>query len=114
MLVGNLGAGKTTFVRGVARGLGAHGQVSSPTFQLLRWHEGRLPLAHVDLYRIDSPRELQALGLDELLESSVVAVEWADRIPGLAGERTGTVVLSHLGRDTRELRIGSGPPEWSF
>ena len=80
LLAGELGAGKTTFVRGLARGLGVKSGVQSPTFQLVRVYPGRIQLAHVDLYRLESGSELADLGLDELLEEGVVAVEWGDRL----------------------------------
>jgi len=78
-LVGELGAGKTTFVQGVARGLEVSGYVASPTFTLVREYRGRVYLYHVDLFRI-GPEELDAIGFDELLDSGGAAVvEWADR-----------------------------------
>jgi tRNA threonylcarbamoyladenosine biosynthesis protein TsaE len=80
LLAGELGAGKTTFVRGLARGLGISSGVQSPTFQLVRVYPGRIQLAHVDLYRLESGAELADLGLDDLLEQGVVAVEWGDRL----------------------------------
>ena len=80
LLAGELGAGKTTFVRGLARGLGVTAPVQSPTFQLVRVYPGRVQLAHVDLYRLESGTELADLGLDELLDEGVVAVEWGDRL----------------------------------
>ena len=80
LLHGDLGAGKTAFVRGVARGLGAPGDdVSSPTFTIIQEYRGRVTLHHVDLYRL-APAEVDDLGLDELAESGgVVAIEWAER-----------------------------------
>ena len=81
LLEGDLGAGKTAFVRGLAEGLGIDpGDVSSPTFTLIHeYRGGRLTLYHIDLYRV-SPREVDDLGLDDLIVSGgVVAVEWADR-----------------------------------
>jgi tRNA threonylcarbamoyladenosine biosynthesis protein TsaE len=80
LLAGELGAGKTTFVRGLARGLGSSAGVQSPTFQLVRVYPGRIQLAHVDLYRLESGADLTDLGLDELLDEGVVAVEWGDRL----------------------------------
>jgi tRNA threonylcarbamoyladenosine biosynthesis protein TsaE len=80
LLAGELGAGKTTFVRGLARGLGSSAGVQSPTFQLVRVYPGRIQLAHVDLYRLESGADLTDLGLDDLLEEGVVAVEWGDRL----------------------------------
>ena len=80
LLAGELGAGKTTFVRGLARGLGSPAPVQSPTFQLVRVYPGRIQLAHLDLYRLESGAELGDLGLEELLEAGVVAIEWGDRL----------------------------------
>ena len=80
LLRGELGAGKTAFVRGIARGLGASPDaVSSPTFTLVQEYRGRVALYHVDLYRL-KPGEVADLGLDELMESGgVLAIEWAER-----------------------------------
>jgi tRNA threonylcarbamoyladenosine biosynthesis protein TsaE len=76
-LVGPLGAGKTCFVQGLARGLGAGGYVRSPTFVLIHRYPGPLPLYHVDLYRI-GPADLETLGLEEIMEGEgVTAIEWA-------------------------------------
>ncbi|MDQ6692680.1 MAG: tRNA (adenosine(37)-N6)-threonylcarbamoyltransferase complex ATPase subunit type 1 TsaE [Candidatus Dormibacteraeota bacterium] len=80
LLEGELGAGKTTFVRGLARGLGCREQVQSPTFQLVRIYHGNVQLAHVDLYRLERTEDLSELGLDELLDQGVVVVEWGDRL----------------------------------
>ena len=80
LLAGELGAGKTTFVRGLARGLGSSAPVQSPTFQLVRVYPGRIQLAHLDLYRLETGSELGDLGLEDLLEAGVVAVEWGDRL----------------------------------
>jgi tRNA threonylcarbamoyladenosine biosynthesis protein TsaE len=102
LLTGELGAGKTTFVRGVARGTGSTAPVASPTFQLVRIYAGRVQLAHVDLYRIETLSELADLGLDELLDAGAVVVEWGDRI----NERDAALVqLEHLEGDRRMIRV---------
>ncbi len=102
LLTGELGAGKTTFVRGAARGTGSSAPVASPTFQLVRLYPGRVQLAHVDLYRIQTPSELADLGLDELLDQGAVVVEWGDR---LGTTRAALVHIEHLEGDRRMIRV---------
>ena len=110
LLEGQLGAGKTAFVRGLARGLGASdADVSSPTFTLIQeYRGGRLPLHHVDLYRLE-PAEVADLGLDELISGdAVVAIEWAERWtdrPAVAVE----VAIEDRGGDTRRITIRNVP-----
>ena len=107
LLHGELGAGKTAFVRGLARGLGAsEDDVSSPTFTLIQeYRGGRLPLFHVDLYRLDS-REVDDLGLDELISGqAVVAIEWAERWPDPPASAI-QVTLANDGDDRRRITIG--------
>jgi tRNA threonylcarbamoyladenosine biosynthesis protein TsaE len=101
LLTGELGAGKTTFVRGVARGVGSSAPVASPTFQLVRVYLGRVQLAHVDLYRVESSSEFVDLGLEELLDQGAVVVEWGDRLEA-AG--TALIEIEHLGGDRRLIR----------
>jgi tRNA threonylcarbamoyladenosine biosynthesis protein TsaE len=102
LLEGDLGAGKTTFVRGVARGVGSSAHVASPTFQLVRVYAGRIQLAHVDLYRIEAASELADLGLDELLDQGAVVVEWGER---LHAPEAGLVHIEHLEGDRRMIRV---------
>jgi tRNA threonylcarbamoyladenosine biosynthesis protein TsaE len=85
-LIGPLGAGKTTFAQGLARGLEVPPErhVASPTFALVNQHPGRVPFVHVDLYRIDNPAELSELGLSETFDYAAVAIEWLDRFPSVA------------------------------
>jgi tRNA threonylcarbamoyladenosine biosynthesis protein TsaE len=103
LLAGELGAGKTTFVRGLARGLGIKAGVQSPTFQLVRVYPGRIQLAHVDLYRLESGAELVDLGLDDLLDQGVVAVEWGDRLR-LDYPRTRRIEFAAPSREVRVIR----------
>src|SRR5207253_1327521 len=81
-LTGDLGAGKTTFIQGLARGLAIAGPIQSPTFTIVNEHRGRLLLVHVDLYRLESGREMHEIGLGETLtrDDAVVAVEWWPRL----------------------------------
>jgi tRNA threonylcarbamoyladenosine biosynthesis protein TsaE len=85
-LIGPLGAGKTTFVQGLARGAGVPRErhVASPTFALVNEHPGRVALVHADLYRIVSRAELEELGLDDAFDRAAVAIEWLDRFPDAA------------------------------
>lgn len=102
LLKGELGAGKTTFVRGIARGIGSPAPVASPTFQLVRIYPGRVQLAHVDLYRLETGAELRDLGLEELLDAGAVVVEWGER---LDSPRATLISIDHMGGDRRLLRV---------
>ena len=106
LLYGQLGAGKTAFVRGLARGLGAMDEeVSSPTFTIVQEYGGAsLRLYHVDLYRLE-PKEVEDLGLDELIEGGgIVAIEWAERWSGRPADAI-EVRIEDLGEDGRAIRI---------
>ena len=106
LLTGDLGAGKTAFVRGLAAGLGIDSQeVSSPTFTLIQeYRGGRLTLYHIDLYRL-TPREVDDLGLDELVDQGgIVAVEWPDRWLRQPSDAI-RVSLVASGETEREIRI---------
>ena len=105
LLFGDLGAGKTAFVRGLAQGLGADpADVSSPTFTLVQEYHGRLTLFHVDLYRLEE-REVDDLGLEELvLGDGVVAIEWAERWRGRPDDAV-EVRLEDIGDEKRRIRV---------
>ena len=108
LLYGDLGAGKTAFVRGIAEGLGiSRDEVSSPTFTLIQeYRGGQLPLFHVDLYRIDDPREFDELGLDEIAEAGVLAIEWAEKLAArLKPSRYVEVRIEHAGDSARRIDI---------
>lgn len=80
VLTGDLGTGKTTFTKGLARGLGVTQRVTSPTFTIVQEYDGRVPVAHVDVYRLARIQELHDFGFDELIESRVTVVEWGEAI----------------------------------
>lgn len=110
LLVGDLGAGKTAFVGGLAEGLGVpRDEVSSPTFTLVQeYRGGRLPLFHVDLYRLNDPREIDDLGLDEIADEGILAIEWAEKMRTTPREFT-RVTIEHAGDSDRRLTIESLP-----
>ena len=112
ILRGDLGAGKTTLVKGIAEGLQAasHDEVTSPTFTLI--HEYRGPdvnLFHVDLYRIDTPRELDTLGLDELFaeNGNLVLLEWGEKFPRFEKERDVEIVIERRGDEERKIVVNT-------
>ncbi len=103
LLSGELGAGKTVFVQGIARGLGFDGAVSSKSFVLLGEYAGRVKLYHADLYRLDDPEQVQELGLDEISADGVLVVEWPERAPGVLPEEHILVAFELSGDETRTL-----------
>jgi len=107
-IVGELGAGKTAFVQGLARGLGITSTISSPTFTIVKEHDGRVPLFHVDFYRVEHAAELANIGFDDYFErGGVVAVEWADRFWEALPRRRVDVRIELVGADERRVQIES-------
>lgn len=105
-LTGALGAGKTCFVQGLARGLGVATVATSPTFVLINEYRGRLPVHHVDAYRTSSLTELLDLGLLEIFDADgVTLVEWADKLLPLLPGRTVHVHIEGLGDEPRTIEI---------
>ncbi len=108
LLIGELGAGKTTFVQGLAEGLGIDPKlISSPTFVLIQEYEGgKLPLYHVDAYRIRDPRELSEVGLEEYFErGGVVVIEWGDKLRELVPSQAIEVHFEIVDEYRRKIRI---------
>jgi tRNA threonylcarbamoyladenosine biosynthesis protein TsaE len=118
-LTGELGAGKTTLVQGIARGLGIEDQIVSPTFTLVREYRGRLHLLHVDVYRLDRVQDVIDLGLDdEIGADGVLVVEWGDAVEALLPEQHLTVELTTgavqegVDGEPRTLVLTADGPVW--
>ncbi len=110
LLIGNLGAGKTTMTKGLVEGRGAGGgdEVSSPTFTLIHQYGEDDPIYHVDLYRLDEPHQVETLGLDEIFASGrLVILEWAERFPALMPAQRTEIRISTLADDSREIVVDS-------
>ena len=107
-LTGELGAGKTCFVQGVVRGLGATVRATSPTFVLVNQYQGRVPIHHVDAYRTDSMTELIDLGLLDLMDGEgVTIIEWADKLTPLLPPEAIRVHIAGVGDEPRRITIRS-------
>ena len=115
-LYGELGAGKTCFIQGLAEGLGVEEPVTSPTFVLIAEHPGRLPLRHVDLFRTESLEEVRALGLEELIgrewSDGVTAIEWAEKAAPLLPDGTIHVRIAGTGDEARAVELRGLPADW--
>jgi tRNA threonylcarbamoyladenosine biosynthesis protein TsaE len=111
-LTGELGAGKTLLVRGAVEGAGAEDAPSSPSFALVNnYRGGRVPLQHIDLYRLSGPAELFALGFDDLLaESAATLCEWADRAGSALPADRLEIALEHAGPSSRRARLTARGP----
>ena len=110
LLRGDLGAGKTTMVKGIAEAFHAASQddVTSPTFTLIHEYRGpEVSVYHIDLYRIETPRELDTLGLDELIndERNLVLIEWGEKFPKLVRERDVEIAIERTGEENRRFKI---------
>ena len=106
-LQGDLGAGKTTFVQGIAQGWGSLDSVSSPTFIIVNVYRGRdeARLFHMDAYRLDSASEAEELDLDAMLSQGPLLIEWPERMEGLVPPENLWVNLEHIAEDEREMRF---------
>jgi tRNA threonylcarbamoyladenosine biosynthesis protein TsaE len=112
-LTGELGAGKTCFTQGIARGLGVPEvyQITSPTFTLVNEYPGRLNLIHLDVYRLSSSRDLQDLGYEEFFfGKGVTVIEWAEKIQDIIPEKSLSVTMAYLDQNQRSIDM-KGPPD---
>ena len=113
LLRGDLGAGKTTLVKGIAEGFHAATQqdVTSPTFTLVHEYRGSgVNVYHIDLYRVDTPRQLETLGLDDLIANdSVLLIEWGEKFPRFVRERDVEIAIERTGDTTRRFLITTKP-----
>ena len=111
LLRGELGAGKTTLVKGIAEGFHAASpeNVTSPTFTLVHEYRGpQVNVYHIDLYRVDTPRQLETLGLDDLFaQNSVLLIEWGDKFARFVSERDVEIALERVGENERRIRVTS-------
>lgn len=109
-LYGDLGSGKTSFVQGLAKGLGVKGRIISPTFIIARQYEmGDLNFYHIDLYRTQSLHDLLGIGMDEILENknNIVAIEWSEKLLGLLPKKRIDLKFEYIDQDKRKITIQS-------
>ncbi|MBU1026122.1 MAG: tRNA (adenosine(37)-N6)-threonylcarbamoyltransferase complex ATPase subunit type 1 TsaE [Candidatus Margulisbacteria bacterium] len=107
-LTGDLGAGKTTLIQGIAEGLGVKDYVTSPTFILINEYQGNLPLFHVDLYRLNDVSEVEDLGIEEYFtRDGVCVIEWAEKLEGLKPKYFHEIKIEVLSENERKLCVSS-------
>ena len=104
-MFGGMGAGKTAFTRGLARGLGINDGVSSPTFALVHEYEGRFPLYHFDMYRIGSFDDLYSTGFFDYIENGVMLIEWSENIEPFLPENRISITINVLSEQEREITM---------
>lgn len=107
-LYGDLGAGKTTFVQGLAKGLGIKRRIISPTFMIVRSYElGVMGFYHIDLYRTEGNKDIETLGLEEILNDpkNIVVIEWAEKVGDLLPKKRWEIRFEYLGEDKRNITI---------
>ncbi len=111
-LSGDLGSGKTTFVQGLAEGLGVEGNVVSPTFKLVNEFDGRLPLYHIDFYRIDSAADVVVLGIEHyLFGDGISVIEWADRHTQVIPDDAVWIHFEVVSQTERRITVGKREQE---
>lgn len=107
-LTGTLGAGKTTLVQGIAAGLGVKDYVNSPTFIIINEHQGRLPLYHVDLYRLEDESAIEDLGIEEYFNAGgVCVIEWAEKLGDLMPKTVEEIGIEMTGENERKICVSS-------
>lgn len=105
-LTGQLGAGKTTLIQGIAQGLGVKDYVTSPTFILINEYQGRLPFYHVDLYRLDNVDQVEDLGIEEYFtKGGVCVIEWAEKLGELRPPNAETIEIEIISDNEREISL---------
>ncbi|HVN67694.1 MAG TPA: tRNA (adenosine(37)-N6)-threonylcarbamoyltransferase complex ATPase subunit type 1 TsaE [Candidatus Sulfotelmatobacter sp.] len=108
-LTGQLGAGKTTLIQGIAEGAGVKDYVTSPTFIIINEYQGRLPFFHVDLYRLDDLEQITELGIEEYFrKGGVCVIEWAEKLDGLLPKNAERIEMTIKGENEREICGSSG------
>jgi len=108
-LTGNLGAGKTTLIQGIAAGLGVKDYVTSPTFIIINEYPGRLPFYHIDLYRLDDVAQVAELGIEEYFANGgVCVIEWAEKLDGLLPAGAEGITIESKGENERAISVSPG------
>ncbi|WP_312516895.1 tRNA (adenosine(37)-N6)-threonylcarbamoyltransferase complex ATPase subunit type 1 TsaE [Anaerospora sp.] len=105
-IIGDLGAGKTLLVQGIAQGLGLNEEITSPTFTVMNVYEGTIPVYHFDLYRLESPEQLVDIGFDEYTNGGGIAIiEWPDKFPGFMPDSYLRIELIKTGDNDRLIKV---------
>ncbi len=111
-LTGDLGAGKTAFTRGIARGLGIKDPITSPTFTIINEYHESVVLAHMDAYRLKSLEELQNIGFDDYLQGFIVVMEWADKVKAMLPDDVLWIDFTVMEDSQRQIRFTSSSPHY--
>lgn len=109
-LIGDLGAGKTAFTRGIAKGLGVREYIVSPTFTIINFYKGNIPFAHVDAYRVENEEELEEAGFLDFLDECAVVVEWADKVKNILPESSLWIEIRYINENEREFKFYGESP----
>ncbi len=112
-LHGDLGAGKTHFVQGIARGMGIMEPVVSPTFTILNYYEHDIPLQHFDFYRLEEEYELDDLGFDDYLSQGVTVIEWSEKFLERLPEDAAHITIDKTGPEERIIHLSLVDPRWA-